>query len=218
MQLSTLPEDPFAAKYPSIAIKPMPGHQFEFTRRWFKTRNQQTWSHFLKEGWGDGRPIRMLQIGVFEGMDLVWCFQNILTHPDSRCLAIDPWLATRKLDQEYMDAVRRRAIHNLSPWNDKWVWHAGKSQIILPELIELNHPKFDLAVIDGDHNAPVVFKDAENCLRLVRSGGWIVFDDVRNRHHKRNHVADGLDRFLRYYGDEVKVIWKHRYCDCVEVL
>lgn len=200
-------------------------HDFRFTRRWFRHRNQATWSTFFLKKFSNDRPMNMIQIGVFEGMDLVWCLQNILGHTNSRVLAIDPWIETTKLDADYMNDVHDRAVHNLMPWRKKHVIMRGFSQNILPNIsyqgIEIRGQQvktgqFDLIVIDGDHNADAVYMDAILSLRLIKPGGWMVFDDVRNRIPKKDHVQAGLDRFLGDHQDRVRTVWKHRYCDCVE--
>jgi len=186
-------------------------HDFQFTRRWFEYRNLTTWSTFLLPRFGLQQPVNMLQIGVFEGMDLVWCCQNLLQHPDSRAVAIDPWLETTKLKSEQMLAVRDRAAHNLTPWDKKIQLIQRFSQDVVPQLPA---EQFDLAIIDGDHNRRPVYDDAVNCLRTVKSGGWLVFDDVRNRVKKADHVQAGLDDFLKDHGGSVLFEWRHRYCDC----
>lgn len=191
-------------------------HNFTFTRRWFIHRNMTTWSTFLLPRFGGGRRVAMLQIGVFEGMDLVWCCQNLLTHPASKVLAIDPWDPTTKLDSTYMQGVEDRARANLKPWAAKVELVKAYSQEFL-----VNTPpntRFDLAVIDGDHNAVPVFQDAALTLALMKPGGLMVFDDVRNRIPKKDHVEEGVRRFLEIFGDRVKLAWRHRFCDAYEVL
>lgn len=215
-------------------------HNFEFTRRWFLSRNLSTWSnfifpHFVRGEATDTPPLNVIQIGVFEGMDLLWLLQHVLTHPDSRALAVDPWLATTKLDQEYMDGVMLRARKNLSPWAKKAHLWRGKSDEVLSVFTSMpsnisneNCPnvcgtvirpgEWDLAIIDGDHNADAVFVDAQLCLRLLKPGGWLVFDDVRNRTPKKDHVQQGLDQFLAGHEHLVTFEWAHRYCDCYSKL
>lgn len=209
--------DPFAPD-PSDRRVPLQtvGYDFTFTRRWFIHRNLTTWSTFLLPRFGGGRRMRMIQIGVFEGMDLAWCCQNLLTHPASHALAIDPWDPTTKLSSDYMQAVEQRAARNLRPWADKLTIIKGYSQEYL-QRAEVRGG-YDLAVIDGDHNATPVFRDALLCLAQVKPGGWLVFDDVRNRRPKKDHVAEGIQRFLEIAGDRVAPAWRHRYCDCYQVL
>lgn len=196
-------------------------HDFRFTRKWFKQRNQSTFSTFLPKKFPPDKPLRMIQIGVFEAMDLVWQFQNTLCHPNSLAVGIDPWGATRKLDQDKMDAVHKAAVHNLNPWRRKVELIRGFSQDVLLDAITaplhgIPAGFWDLVVIDGDHNKAAVLRDAVFSLRLVRVGGWLLFDDVRNRVAKKNHVVHGIEQFLKTNGDKVKRVWAHRYCDCYE--
>lgn len=197
---------------------------FVFTKGWFRKRNQKTWSTYFPDRFDKNKPMNMLQIGVWEGMDLVWCLQNILCHPDSRVIAIDPWLTMDyKHTQEDMNHVRERAIGNLRPWDDKVKVIHNTSQAYLPTIInqgavvggtKLGAYKFDLAVIDGCHDAPAVYDDAVNCVQLVKLGGWMVFDDVRNRIYKKNHVIHGIEKFLKDYGERVEKVWEHEHCNC----
>lgn len=213
--------DPFAV-LPNEVSYPIDKsqHDFKFTRNWFRNRNQATWSTFLYPRFKalTHQPflqIKMLQIGVFEGMDLVWCMQNICSHPKSRVVAVDPWLPTTKLDAEYMAGVEARARHNLSPWKDKIKIIKGFSQnlnIVGDDSCLSND--FDLVIIDGDHDAQPVVSDAILALSLLKPGGWMVFDDVRNRVPKKDHVQAGIDMFLEQYNEQVKLEWRHRYCDC----
>lgn len=163
-------------------------------------------------------PINMIQIGVFEGMDLVWCCQQILTHPGSRVVAIDPWAPTTKLDKDYMEAVEARARHNLlaPQCTEKVSIVKGFSQRVLADMAKnpLHRESYDLIVIDGDHNSKPVYEDAVQSFELAKSGGWLVFDDVRNRVDKTDHVQEGINRFIETHGSRVKYEWSHRYVDC----
>jgi hypothetical protein len=120
-----------------------------------------------------------------------------------------------------MDAVEARARHNLSPWADKVSIMKGYSQDILQLdgiLDEIGADPADLIVIDGDHNRGPVLQDALLSFELAKKGSWLVFDDVRNRVEKPDHVVHGIDDFLQTHGDKVKLVWRHRYCDCYEKL
>lgn len=195
-------------------------HQFQFTRNWFHNRNCCTFSTFFPREFDGTKPVRLIQIGVFEAMDLVWQLQNTLRHPNSRVFAVDPWVATTKLDQEYMEGVHDRAIWNLRPYREKVVVHRGYSQQALRDglrakrLAGVPTGHWDIVIIDGDHNAPAVLEDAELALQLVRVGGWLVFDDVRNQQPKKDHVEAGLRKFLDIHEHEVEPVWSHRYCEC----
>lgn len=190
----------------------------QFTRRWFILRNLCSWSTFLPDRFPADKPVKMIQIGVFEGMDLLWCFQNILKHPKSHVLAIDPWEATTKLDEEYMKGVLSRAHHNLRKYRDQLTFAINTSQVVLPTLLPQEAGRYDLIVIDGDHNAPAVLSDANYALQLVKKGGWLLFDDYHNDRPKVDHVQKGVADFLELHGSEVKFEWAHRYCVCFSKL
>ena len=203
----------------SISIK----GRFEFSRKWFRSRNQSTFSTFLPPQFPPDKPYNMIHIGVFEGADLIWLFQNLLCHEDSRVLAIDPWAATRKLSQEKMDVVYARARRNLKPWHGKLTLARGLSQDVLSMMTDaivrgknIATGEWDLIVIDGDHVADAVYEDAVSALKLCRPGGWLLFDDVRNRTNKKDHVYHGIIGWLLEYGNEVELVWANRFMNCYE--
>lgn len=198
-------------------------HEFKFTRNWFKNRNQCTFSTFFPLFFDGTKPVNLIQIGVFEGMDLVWQMQNTLRHPDSKAFAVDPWLATSKLDQQAMDEVHDRAIWNLRPYRSKVQVHRGLSQDVLSTAVKagrlagIKNGKWDIAIIDGDHRSEAVIKDATLALQMVRPGGWLLFDDTRTQTPKRDEVEVGLLKFLKTWGDGLSIVFSHRFCDCYSV-
>ena len=211
--------------------------KYRCRRRWFWNRNCQTFTRYVKPRF-EGLPARFVNIGIFEAMQEVWLFQHVLTHPEARIIGIDPWLDTGKLDQAFMDECFANAKYNLQEWKGKWQLVRGRSRYVMQHMpcwtqSEGNDQhaaanghvmptfaqrSFDCAIIDGDHNAEPVLRDAEICLRLVKQGGWLLFDDVRNRIPKADHVEAGIEMFLKECGDKVRLAWRHRYMDCYEVL
>jgi len=202
--------------------------EYRFRRRWFLSRNCATFSTFLPSRFPPAEPWKVLTIGVFEAMSEVWLFQNILQHADSFLVGIDPWLSYEHhrpgMDQTFADQCYAAACYNLGAWKGRWKLLVGKSQDVLPAaLIEGNLAgvpvgTFDLAIIDGDHAEDAVYTDAVNCFDLVKSGGWLLFDDVRTRTRKVRQVREGLTRFLEAYDDRVRQVWSHRFCECYEKL
>lgn len=198
--------------------------QYKFRRRWFKLRNQTTFSTFLPPQYPADQPYYVLTIGVFEGAQEVWLLQNILKHPASLLFCIDPWAATTKLDQEFMEQCHQNAQWNLSEWKSKVVLTRGYSQEVMHDAIECGYHcgvpmgEFDLVIVDGAHEADPVYEDAVNALSYVKSGGWILFDDVRNQIYKPDHVAHGIERWLDVYGDQVELVWAHRFMNCYRKL
>ena len=196
----------------------------QFTRGWFRARNLSTFREHLYPKWA-GKPIIYLELGVFEGMSLLWMFQHILTHPESRAVAVDPWLMTSKMTSQAMEQVMGRAYHNLN-------FVAGtRCHIVRANSVEaltrmshrggflgITRKSVDVCMIDGDHNAGAVLDDARWVLPLMKKGSWLLFDDVENDKPKANHVKHGLSMFLDEHPDDMALVWKHRYVECYEVL
>lgn len=188
---------------------------YRFTRNWFRNRNLPSFREHVFPEWA-GKPITYMEIGVFEGQSLCWMLEHVLTHRDSRGVGVDPWLITAKLDPEVMEAVRQRAIHNVGKW-EKGTLIRGNSAEVLRRMVRYGYEGIgrktpaDLIMIDGNHNAPAVLDDAELCLKLVRVGGQLLFDDVENDKEKSNHVKQALDQFVAEHPDQIEESWRHRY-------
>lgn len=202
------------------------GYDFNFTKNWFGTRNRVTYTTFLGKQYDGTWPVNHIQIGVFEGMDLVWLLQNCLRHPDSRVIAMDPWLKHPKMSQAKMDAVKCRAFANLWPWADKVMVVRDKSTNVLTRMSDgievkgrfISPGEWDLAVIDGDHRGRTVYTDGVSVLDVLKPGGWMLFDDVRMSCFQKGEVPHGLDYFLRRHGERLNFVAAHRVCNIYEKL
>lgn len=193
---------------------------FDFTRKWFRNRNLADFRDHVHPRW-HGKQMTYLEIGCFEGMSMVWMLQHVLTHPRSRCVGIDPWLMTRKLGPAFMKDVHNRCIKNTSPWGDRRVLIQGCSDEVLPMMQSgyagISKASVDVCMIDGNHYAHAVLQDARNVLPLMKPGGWMIFDDVRNDSSKANHVSQGIDMWEKLDSPEVDNVWEGKYATCYEV-
>ena len=206
-----------------LSVFKIPEANFEFTRRWFESRNLGTFEKFVLPVWKD-KPINYLEIGVFEGMSMVWMLYYVLRHPDSRAVGIDPWLIERKKPQDVVDSIMKRAFHNVSVFGNKCELIRANSNVILFEMSRktgyagFTCKSVDIALIDGIHTDLGAWQDARFVLPLMKSGGWILFDDVESEKKKGNqHVKAGIKGFLSESGDKVSFKWKSRFMECYEV-
>jgi len=209
--------------------------QYDYTRLAFK-RNIRAFYEHVKPCWAE-KPCLYLEIGVFEGMSLVWMLNNILTHPDARAVGIDPWLMTLKTTAEQMNMVMQRALFNTTRWRvapqaQLQLIRANSAEILRRMIREeryledrqLKHygvriGTIDLALIDGCHNALGVLDDSRLVLQLMKPGGWMMFDDVEGQgfNHRQDHVKQGVQMFLAEAGNKVQLLWKDRYMECYQV-
>jgi hypothetical protein len=163
-----------------------------------------------------------LEIGVFEGMSLCWMMQHVLTDPSSVSVGVDPWLPTIKLSLEYMEGVRERAHHNLRPWieQNRCTLSRCSSAVALRKMLHrgylgLHEGSVDICMIDGEHVPLLVCDDAKLVCRLLKPGGWMLFDDVEFSHPKAETVGEGIQMFLAD-NPPVRQVWKHGHMECYE--
>lgn len=181
----------------------------QYTRRWFRHRTKSTFEKYLLPF--AGQKLFYVEIGVFEARSMRWMLENVLTHPESRAVGIDPWLATRKLDAEYMNDVWMRAMHNVRPWTDMCMLDRELSSKVLSDGSFLPE-SIDILYIDGDHNKPGVIKDIDLGWPLVKPGGHVIFDDYENRIEKSNHVKQAIEEYFRpEYSGRFEPWYKYRY-------
>jgi hypothetical protein len=93
-----------------------------------------------------------------------------LFHYPSKLVSIDPWqevydrivayCSQQHIDQSLLDI------------------RVGKSQYVLPKLTEDEPASFDFALIDGHHGWPNVMVDFCYMLALLKSGGFLMIDDI----------------------------------------
>lgn len=139
--------------------------QYSFTADWMSHQVENWRQDFAKFA---GRPgLRMLEIGSSEGRSAVWFLENILAHPDSRIVCVDP----------FYDPLREmRFDHNvkLSGAEARLEKRRARSEAVLPQLERVS---FDLIYVDGSHDAPYVLLDAMLSWELLKPSGILAFDD-----------------------------------------
>jgi predicted O-methyltransferase YrrM len=148
-----------------IAAQLAKSQQFSFTADWVSMQVEHWRRDFAKFA---GCPdVRMLEIGSFEGRSAVWFLENVLTHPTSRLICVDPFCDPR---------AEARFDHNMK------LCKAGARLDKRRELSEkvlpgLEPASFDLVYVDGSHRAAAVLLDAMLGWELLKPGGVLTFDD-----------------------------------------
>lgn len=154
-----------------LAAQLAQSRQYCFTQDWMSGQVKY-WRQYLAKF--AGRPdIRMLEIGSFEGRSTIWFLENIVTHPTSRLVCVDP----------FFDPLQEvRFDHNVSVSGaasrvDK---RRGRSEEVVPEL---ERGSYDLIYVDGCHDAPNVMLDAMLGWELLKQRGIMIFDDYKWEAH-----------------------------------
>lgn len=203
--------------------------KMRFTRNWFRARNLPVFREHVYSKWS-GRDIVYLEIGVFEGMSMAWMLQHVLFSEGSRAVGVDPWLMTTSLSEAAMTQVMIRAHENLRSWREtgavgsdrkRCTLIRGNSSEVLRKMLEegfagISAETVDVLMVDGNHHALTVLDDLRLSFRLLRPGGWLLVDDVKNDIEKEEHVKEGLNMFLWEREEDLNLVAEGDYVEIYE--
>ncbi len=164
----------------------------EFTSDWF-SRHVPLWMRYL--GGLQGRPLRVLEVGSYEGRSAVWVLQNLLRHPESQLHCVDMWDNSE---------VQRRFRNNVveTGRGSQVLEYRGESSTVLRTV----SGEFDVIYIDGDHEARSVLTDVVLCWGLLKPGGMLVFDDYGWNGLVEFAPRMAIDAFLQLWMTQIEVI------------
>lgn len=126
-----------------------------------------------------GQPIKVLQIGAYTGDATEWLFQNILTHPESSLIDVDPWTGS---DEPAHLALDWKSVEDVYMSRHSHLIEAGRLTVFKGTSDEFfnsteGKQEFHFIYVDGNHEAAQVLKDGINSVHRVGIGGIVAFDD-----------------------------------------
>ena len=154
----------------------------EFTNDWFTKTGKQNLDALLPEL----KPKRALEIGCFEGQCSYYLANAMCRTGKAELVCIDTWEGgfDNKSVGEDMAAVERRFDSNMNLAKKRHgnlltlTKAKGNSDTKLAELLcDRGKDYFDLIYVDGSHESADVLLDAALGIRLLKPGGYMVFDD-----------------------------------------
>lgn len=166
-------------KFISSVLRIPQCERYQYTQNWTEPFIVNATRHLvsLKD-----RPLKYLEIGVFEGRSLCWMAEHVLLHPDSFGVGIDTWPNSDEF---------ARAEHNCGQHqNLKWI-----RSNLTREACNFPAEHFDIIYIDGDHLAIPVMTDTVLAWQLLKPGGIMIWDDT-GWNHPHFQVPEVIDWFL----------------------
>ena len=183
--------------------------EYQFTQDWFRWA-PPVWEQIIPHL--PGRK-KFLEIGSFEGRSTVWTVEHMM-EDGGKIFCIDTWEGGAEHLNNEMNGAETRFDHNKEVARHKFPsrqiskWK-GTSVDMLARLIG-SEKEFDFIYIDGSHVAKDVLTDACMAWPMLKSKGFMVFDDYMWRPLgfttiQRPKIA--IDTFINLFEDELTIAY-----------
>ena len=175
----------------------------EFSSDW-ASGNIPYWVDHLGPHRGEIR--RVLEVGTWEGRSAVFFLDFF---PEATVTCVDTFGGgidnhgnpTERVEIPFIES---RFDANVAAFGDRAIKIKSRS---LPALDRLaaSGERYDLIYVDGSHERDDVMIDSLLCWRLLRPGGFMIFDDYRWSPDKpaAERPAPAIDAFLDWYADDL---------------
>ena len=179
-----------------------------FSSDWW-SNNIPTWLSqfpFVGSSSAPPPPLRMLEIGSFEGRSATWFLDHLLTHEASHLTCVDTFQGSHEHRSRDLDLLETRCRSNLARFGPKVTVIQGSSFEILRSCMRA--PQYDIIYIDGEHHAASALEDAVLAFPLLKTGGRMVIDDYGATcavGAETSLPRLGVDAFLTVFRDRVRI-------------
>jgi GR25 family glycosyltransferase involved in LPS biosynthesis/predicted O-methyltransferase YrrM len=153
---------------------------YKFSEDWFSGNIEGWKSIFIDTDKKNGDPLKILEIGCFEGRATTWMLDNMMDHPDSMILCVDTFMGSPEHNSSQKESLEEKFRFNVSvsKWTEKVRAAKADSRFLLPALCREGE-QFDIIYVDGSHATLDVVNDGIYSLHLLKKNGVIIFDDYQ---------------------------------------
>jgi predicted O-methyltransferase YrrM len=177
---------------------------YKYTQKWFlKSEIKKSLLKYINPE----AKHSILEIGCFEGLSSVFFADNLLNHPESSMICVDPFMNIENNDH-------KQFLMNNEEMNfDYNITHCKNTEKITVKKIKSDsffenpaNKTYDLIYIDGSHECDFITRDMENCFRVLESGGIMWMDDYGGGDGVQ--IKKTMDSFLQKYEGQYYLIHK----------
>jgi SAM-dependent methyltransferase len=154
-------------------------------------------------------PIHILEVGSWQGGATLWLLDHVIGPRGGDITCVDTWQGSSEHTFIPVLGLNVEELFDANVARSGFAEHVrklrGPSKQILPDLPAQS---FDLIYIDGAHEASIVIQDAVNAHRLLKPGGFLLFDDLNfcfeQQEENTIHAINGFCQTFGPHYEEVE--------------
>lgn len=189
-------EDDSQLKHPGRSPG-LPSNRYEGLKQWgWYLDDLKGWKELL----GRDEPVKVLEIGAFDGVSANLMLDLLFPHPESEIHCVDPYLPDPTTPQ-VSSTTRDVFLRNIETGGHEGriFLYEGLSAEVLAWMIagEGFWESFDFIYVDGSHVPAAALTDAVMGWYLLKPGGILGFDDyeLKSEQQKWRRPNVGIDAF-----------------------
>jgi len=168
---------------------------------WF-TNNIKSLDFFFKKFNYYDKNINALEIGSYEGNSSVFFlkyFKNL------KLTCVDTFKGSLEQDNKDFNQIFENFNYNLRNYLNRINVHKSPSKKFFENI---NNQKFDLIYIDGSHYAKDVYEDAINSFKILKKGGFLIFDDFLWDFYSEinDNPIGGIKLFIKMFFFKIRIV------------
>ena len=152
----------------------------------------------------------ILEIGCFEGLSSVWIADNLLQHPLSSLVCVDPFTSIEDNDhgglldggQGLISQQESHFLFNIS--NCTFPAKVRFCRTTSDQFLAQNTQSYNFIYLDGNHTIQQIPKDIDGCFHCLAKGGVLWMDDYKGGEEGR--LQQVFDDSLSRLSDRFTVI------------
>lgn len=173
----------------------------KFSQDWFGGNIPHWVRAFELCEFGRGDPLRILEIGSFEGRSALF-FMTYFSSATIDC--VDTWLGSDEHEGELCSATLERTFRDNLEGTPVQM-HVMTSADF---FIKSESREYDIIYIDGSHRACDVLLDLVSAFSRLRKGGLLMLDDYLWKHYSNSdhNPCVAINSFIRIYKAQFEFI------------